>query len=222
MVHDHLNHDIHKNMRQNQCKVCRRTGEKLFLKGDKCSSPKCPLLKKPYPPGKSPKKQVIPVLSEYGKELRESKKIRSIYAIQERQFKNIVKEVIKRMEKENASKLLIKKLEKKLYNVIYRVGLAKSRKAAKQLVSHGHFLLNGKRVDIPSIEVKIGDEIEIREGSKKRDYFKKIMMIKKDQKIPSWLSYDPQKGKIKVVSEPETEEIERQIDVPLILSFYSR
>lgn len=210
-------------MKKNQCKTCRRIGEKLFLKGDKCVSPKCPLLRKPYPPGESPKKKNIPVLSEYGKELRESQKIRSIYCIEERPFKNIIKEAIKRMEKEDASKFLIKKLEKKIYNVIYRAGIAKSRSEAKQLVSHGHFLLNKKRVDIPSIEVRPGDEITLREGSKNKEYFKKLILtLKKETSIPSWISFDQKNFKIKVVSEPETEEIERQVDVPLILSFYSR
>lgn len=210
-------------MKKLQCKTCRRIGEKLFLKGDKCASPKCPFLRKPYPPGKSPKKRTVSVLSEYGKELRESRKIRSIYCIEERPFKNLVKEAIKRMEKEDASKFLIKKLEKKIYNVIYRVGIAKSRSEAKQLVSHGHFLLNGRRVDIPSIEVKIGDEITPREGSKNKEYFKRLMLtLKKETNIPSWLSFDQKNFKIKVVSEPDTEEIARQVDVPLILSFYSR
>lgn len=192
------------------------------MKGDKCSSPKCPILRKPYPPGKNPKKKVPILLSEYGKELRESRKMRVIYCIGEKPFKNIVKEVLKKMEREDASRLLIKTLEKKIYNVIYKAGFAKSRRGAKQLVSHGHFLLNKKKIDIPSIEVKVGDEIEIREGSKNREYFKRLATAYKKENIPSWISVNPKNLSIKVVSEPDTEEIEKQIDVPLILSFYSR
>jgi small subunit ribosomal protein S4 len=210
-------------MKNNSCKICRRVGEKLFLKGEKCSSPKCPLLRKPFPPGKTPRKTTKKRLSEYGEELREAQKLKKTYSISEEQFKKIEKEVLKKLGKEDVSKLLIRRLEKKLFNVIYRAGLATSRRGAKQLVSHGHFILNKRRVDVPSIEVKVKDEIKIKDKSKNSAYFKKILpALKKNEKVPSWLSLDKNKIIIKVVSEPETEDIQKQIDVPLIISFYSK
>ncbi len=209
-------------MKTNTCKICRRIGEKLFLKGDKCSSPKCPLLRKPYPPGASPKKQKSTVLSEYGRELRETQKLKKMYFISEKQFKNLVKECLKKRGKEDVSQLLIKKLEKKLYNVVYRAGYARSRRGAKQLVSHGHFLLNKKKVTIPSIEVKVGDEIRIRESSQKKPYFVKTLpMIEKEKNIPSWISFDKDKTSLKIVSEPDVESLGIKADIPLIISFYS-
>ncbi len=210
-------------MQKNVCKICRRMGEKLFLKGDKCFSQKCPLLRKPYPPGKSPQwRRSQERLSEYGKELREAQKLKKIYDLRDKQFKKIIKEVLKKGKQENVSELLIKRIEKTLSNVVFRAGLAKSRRQAKQLVSHGHFLLNGKRVDIPSIQTKVGDEIKIREGSLKKAYFRNILSLLKEEEIPSWLSFDKKTHTLKVVREPKLEEIGVKIDIPLIISFYSR
>lgn len=210
-------------MKSNPCKICRRVGEKLFLKGDKCSSPKCPLLRKPFPPGQTPKKTRRGIISEYGKELREAQKLKKSYCLSEEQFKKIIKEALQKMGKEDVSKLLIKKLEKKLFNIVYKTGLSSSRRGAKQLVSHGHFLLNGKKVDIPTIEVKINDKIELKKKSKNSAYFKKVLpVVKKNTKIPSWISFDKTKFIIKVVSEPEIGDMEKQINIPLILSFYNR
>lgn len=209
-------------MENKSCKVCRRIGDKLFLKGEKCSSPKCPLLRKPFPPGQTPKKQSRRNLSEFGKEWRESQKLKKTYVLSEEQFRKIIKEVLGRMGKEDVSKLLIKRLEKKIFNVIYAVGFAPSRNGAKKLISHGHFLLNGKKVDIPSIEVKTKDEIKLKEKSKNSNYFKKVLpALKKSNDIPSWLSLDAEKAIIKVISEPEVEDIEKKVDIPSILSFHS-
>lgn len=210
-------------MKNNVCKICRRVGDKLFLKGEKCSSPKCPLLRKPFPPGKTGKKQSIINLSEFGKEWRETQKLKKTYDLSEEQFRKIVKDSFKKIGKEDISKLLIKKLEKKLFNVLYRIGLSSSRRGAKQLISHGHFLLNGKKVDVPLIEVKIKDEIKLKEKSKNSNYFKKVInAIKKNSNIPSWLSFDAEKIIIKIVSEPEIEDVEKKVDIPSILSFYNR
>ena len=208
---------------EKSCKICRRVGDKLFLKGEKCSSPKCPFLRKPFPPGETPKKRKFGTVSEYGKELKEVQKLKKAYLISGEQFRKIIKEALLKMGKEDVSKLLIKKLEKKLFNVIYRAGLSTSRRGAKQLISHGHFLLNGKKVDIPSIEIKVNDEIKIKKKSKNSPYFKKILpSFKKENNPPSWLKINKEKSVIKVVSEPETEDIEKQVDVPSIFSFYGR
>lgn len=209
-------------MKTDVCKICRRAGEKLFLKGEKCSSPKCVILRKPFPPGITPKKQRQKVLSEHGRELRESQKLRKIYAIGEKSFKRLIKETLKKRAKHDVSTLLIRKLEKRLANIIFRAGYSKSRKGAKQLVSHGHFLLNNKKVNIPSIEVKVGDEIKIREESKKKPYFSKALaLLNKESNVPSWISLNKEKTSIKVVSEPNVEELGIKVDIPLIISFYS-
>ncbi len=204
-----------------KCKSCRRANEKLFLKGDKCSSPKCALLRKPSPPGMAPKRRKSG-FSEYGKELREAQKIKKMYVLSDRQFRKIIREVLSKKNKEGASVVLMQKLEKRLSNVVFRAQLAKSRSAAKQLISHGHFLLNGKKVTIPSIEVRVGDEIRLKDSSKKNSYFQSILPFVKKENIPSWLSFDKEKFLIKVVQEPNIEELEAKINVPLILSFYSR
>ena len=204
-----------------KCKICRRIGEKLFLKGDKCFSPKCPLLRKPYPPG-DPQGKTQKKLSEYGRQLRETQKLKKMYGLSDRHFKKIVREVLKKRGKEDVSDLLLRRIEKKIFNVIYRVGLAPSRDAARQLISHGHFCLNGKRVTVPSIEVKVGDEISLREGSKKLTYFKNTLPLVKTENIPSWLSFDKEKCVIKVIDEPKVDDLRAKIDVPLILARYSR
>ncbi len=209
-------------MKINACKKCRRAGEKLFLKGDKCFSPKCALLRKPFPPGVSPKKQKSITLSEHGRELRETQKLKKMYIIGEKQFKKMVKECLKKRAKEDVSSLLMRKLEKKIYNVIFRVGYSKSRRGAKQLVSHGHFLLNNKSVNVPSIELKVGDEITLKETSKNKEYFKKVLpSLEKEQNIPSWISLSKDKTSIKIISEPNVESLGIKVDIPLIISFYS-
>lgn len=209
-------------MKTDACKICRRVGEKLFLKGEKCSSSKCVILRKPFPPGETPKKQRRGTLSEYGKELRETQKLRKMYVISENSFKKLVKEVLKKRAKQDISTLLISRLEKRIANIIFRVGISKSRKGAKQLISHGHFLLNEKKVDIPSIELKVGDEIKIIESSKKKTYFSKALpLLEKESKIPTWLSFNKEKTLIKVVSEPNVDELGINVDIPLIISFYS-
>jgi len=207
-------------MENSKCKICRRAGEKLFLKGDKCVSQKCPFLRKPYPPGLPPKRRRIRI-SEYGSQLREAQKLKKIYGIDERHFKKIIKEILKKRGKEDVSEILLKRVEKSLLNIIYRVGFAKSRDSAKQLISHSHFLLNGKKVNIPTQEVKIGDEIKLKEKSKNIPYFKNIISLIKPENIPSWLSLDKDKGFIKVVREPKSEEIGVKINIPLVLAFYS-
>ena len=208
-------------MKNNTCKVCRRIGEKLFLKGDKCLSSKCPFLKKPSPPGIVSKRRMVRT-SEYGRELKESQKIKKTYGIQDKEFKKIIQKILKKRGKEDISNLLIKNIEKKLSNVIFRIGISKSRRGAKQITSHGHFLLNGKAVNIPSINIKIGDKIELKEKSKKSSYFKNSVALIKKEDIPSWISFKKENFSAKVVKEPTVKEVGIKVDIPLILSFYSR
>ncbi|MCZ2845882.1 MAG: 30S ribosomal protein S4 [Candidatus Bathyarchaeota archaeon] len=209
-------------LNDSKCKICRRVGEKLFLKGDKCMSQKCPLLRKPYSPGLSVKRRRRKRISEYGTQLKEAQKLKKMYGIEDKKFKKIIKEVLKKRKKEDVSQLLLKRIEKRLSNIIYRVGFAKSRDSAKQLISHTHFQLNGKYVNIPSLEVKVGDEIQLKVQSKNLVYFKNVLSLIKAENVPSWLSFDRKKFIIKVVCEPKVEELGIKVDVPLVLAFYSK
>ena len=202
-----------------KCKICRRVGEKLFLKGEKCFSQKCLFLRKPSPPGRPPKRRYSKI-SEYAKELKEVQKVKKTYLMGEKQFRKLIREVLEKKKKENVSELLMKRLEKKLFNVVYSAGLTNSRNTAKQLVSHGHFLLNDKKINIPSIEVKIGDKIKLRKKSKENNYFKEKISSIKEKNINSWLSFDKKKIEISIVSDPFLEE-GMKVDIPLIISFYS-
>ena len=149
-------------MENAKCKICRRAGEKVFLKGDKCFSVKCPVTRRPFPPGPKSKKRKRGV-SEYGKELREKQKMRFWYGLGEKQFKNYVKDILSKRGKEDNELSLIKKLEMRLDNVIFKLGFALSRVQARQMVTHGHFLLNGRKHNIPSSFLKQGDIITLKE-----------------------------------------------------------
>ena len=197
-------------------------GTKLFLKGEKCFTPQCPLIRKPYPPGTRGKRKAKP-LSEYGKELREKQKLKNWYNLRETQFKNYVKEALeKKGQVEDTSVFLIQKLEKRLDNVIFRLGFAKSRAQARQMVSHRHFMVNGRVVNIPSYQVKIGDKISIREGSKKKKIFEGLKMSLKKYQPPSWLKIDPEKLEGEVIKEPTVEEAGVPVELSAVFEFYSK
>jgi len=175
-------------MQNNVCKICRRLGQKLFLKGEKCSSPKCPMIKRAYPPGpqKRGRRRTL-LLSEYGKELAEKQKLKNYYRLRETQFRKYVKEILKsRGRVEDATLSLIKKLEKRLDNVVFRLGFAKSRKEARNLVSHGHFLVDSKAVNIPSFELKKNQVISLKETKKKTTLFKNLFLTLKSYQPPAW------------------------------------
>ncbi len=209
-------------MINNKCKICRRLGVKLFLKGEKCFSPKCPMVRRPYPPGVKGKRRKGP-LSEYGKELQEKQKLKNWYNLRERQFKNYVKEVLNKGEKgKNMEDLLIEKLESRLDNVVFRIGFASSRNQARQLVSHGHFLVNNKKVNIPSYQVKKGDRISLNPKAKEREIFRNISIILKKQKVPSWLKIDVDKLEAEVKGFPTFEEAAPPVEISSIFEFYSR
>jgi small subunit ribosomal protein S4 len=209
-------------VKEAKCRICRRLGMKLFLKGEKCFSPKCPMIKRPYPPGNLKKRKPMPP-SEYKRELIEKQKLRFWYGLSDRQLKNYVKNVLKNRKKgEDVSALLIQNLEKRLDNVVYYLGFAKSREHARQLVSHKFFLVNGKPVNIPSYILKVGDTISLKDHKLKKVIFKDLKEKLKKQVVPNWLYLDPEKCEGKVISEPTVEKSVLPIDVPSVFEFYSR
>ena len=192
-------------------------------------SPKCAMLRKPYSPGSSGKRRRRSAPSEYARELKEKQKLRNWYNLREAQFRKYVNSVLdkisrsrKLQERTQADDLLINRLEKRLDNVVFRLGFACNRLQARQLVSHGHFWLNQKPVNIPSIELKKGDKVEVRANSKGRDYFQKIMVGLKKYKTPDWLKLDVKNLKGEIIGEPSLEETAPPANISSIFEFYSR
>lgn len=203
-----------------KCRKCRRAGEKLFLKGDRCLSPKCAMIRKPYPPGVHGK-SISRNASEYGKQLAMKQKIKRIYGILERQFRRHFEEA--RRKQGVTGDLLIARLEMRLDSVVYRLGLAASRSLARQLVRHGLISVNGKKVNIPSFEVKIGDKIAVRKEKMEKNYIKNQKVVMKNKKdFPSWLRFDGSRMEAEVIGMPTKEEAGGNIDPQLVVEFYSR
>ncbi len=199
------------------CRLCRREGQKLYLKGDKCYTDKCPVTKRNYAPGQhgnSRKK-----LTEYGLQLREKQKVRRVYGIQENQMMKyfIMADRMKGITGEN----LLKLLELRLDNVVYRMGFATSRAEARLLVTHGHFKVNGRKVDIPSYITKAGDIIEVKEKSKNSPKIKEIAENHVGTTV-AWLEVNPDELKGKIVTEPTREDIDIPIEEHLIVELYSK
>jgi len=201
-----------------KCKICRREGKKLFLKGERCYTQKCPMVKKKYPSGIHGRK--FTRITEYGEELREKQKVKMVYGLREKQFKNYYKkaEKLKGMTTANLFRLL----ECRLDNVIFRLGFAYSRNQARKFISHGHFLINNKKVNLPSYQVKKGDVIEVKEKSKKNVFFRDIAKKLKSQKTSPWLSLDIKNLKGKVEDSLNEKDIESDINWSKIIEFYSR
>jgi len=209
-------------MGNTKCKICRRQGQKLFLKGERCLTSKCPIIRKPYPPGKKGKRR-RGALSEYGKELKEKQKLKNWYNLNEKQFSNNVKEILEKSGKvEDAASLLIQKLELRFDNVVFRLGFAVSHAQARQLVSHGHFLINGKRVNVPSYKLKKGDKVTFRSGSLNKTIFKNLPLTLKKYQPPFWLSLKKENFEGEVVDEPNFAEAAPPAEVPAIFEYYSR
>jgi len=209
-------------MQNEKCKICRRLGVKLFLKGERCLSPKCPIVKRPYPPGQKGKRRKGPP-SEFGKELREKQKLKILYNLDEKQLKNYMKKVLERKGKVgDLSAFLIKILESRLDNVVFRLSFAHSRTQAKQLVSHNFFLVNGKPVNLPSYQLKKGDVITIKPQKTKKAIFQNLKNLLKKYKTPSWLELDIEKLEGKIVGEPKLEEVAPPVEIPAIFEYYSR
>lgn len=199
------------------CRLCRRSGDKLMLKGDRCIT-KCTLDKRPKPPG--PQLGRRRRLSDRGQQLREKQKVRYSYGILERQFRRFFTEA-ERQPGITGENLLVL-LERRLDNVVYRLGFADSRAQARQIVRHGHIMLNGHKADIPSYLVKEGDTIGWHERSTKSEYYKQRVQGIGGQTIPGWLSLDRQKLVGQVLSLPNPDDIETKFDVASVVEFYSR
>lgn len=202
-----------------KCRVCRRSGEKLFLKGERCYTAKCGVVRRAYPPGQQGKARRVR-LTDYGLQLREKQKIRRNYGILERQFVNYVEDAV--AQKGNSAEILLSALERRLDNVIYRAGLSSSRKGARLLVNHGHFKIDGKRMDIPSYQVKVGQVVTVKDLSQKKNYFKNIGEQLTKMQVPSWLALDAKKPAIKIVSEPTSKDVVLIADIRPVIEYYSR
>jgi small subunit ribosomal protein S4 len=204
------------------CKKCRRMGVKLFLRGEKCFSPKCPMVKRPYPPGQKGKRRKGPP-TEYALQLQEKQKLKLIYNLSERQFKRYVKEVLEKRGKiRDAEEAFVQLLEKRLDNVIFRLGFAVSRAQARQLISHGFFLVNKKSINIPSYRVKVGDVISVKPQKLSKVIIKNIKNSIKDKKPPSWLEINPETLEGRVLKEPSLVEAQVPVDISKIFEFYSK
>jgi small subunit ribosomal protein S4 len=203
------------------CKLCRREGEKLFLKGDRCFSPKCSIEKRSYPPGQHGRQaQFRRKDSDYRMQLRAKQKARRVYGVFERQFRRYFEQAQHQKGLTGINLLII--LESRLDNVLYRLNLAASRPQARQLISHGHFSVNGRKTNIPSFIVSAGDIIAVRDSSKKNTYFKEIARNLDRGRVPEWLQLDPEALSGRVVSLPTREYIDATLDEQLIVEFYSR
>ena len=206
------------------CRLCRREGMKLYLKGERCLGPKCPIVKrqpnKNYPPGQHGQKRTRRP-SEYALQLREKQRLKRLYGILERQFRRHFEEAERRpgLTGEN----LLQILERRLDNVVYRLGFADSRRQARQLVTHGHFLVNGRKTDIPSYLVRPGDIIAVRPQSREREYFKVVQETAQSKPVPAWLTRDLETMSGRVVSLPAADQIDiPAINTQLVVEYYSR
>lgn len=201
------------------CKLCRREGEKLFLKGARCMSAKCSFEKRSYAPGQHGVNQRIK-LSEYGIQLREKQKVKRIYGVLESQFKNYYVKATR--QKGVSGENLLKLLERRLDNVVYRLGFAPSRNAARQLILHRHFTVNGHTVNIPSFLVKPGDEIGVKEKSRKMSVFHESMKRIKDENLLPWLRLDKAHMKGEFLDVPARQDIPVSVQENLIIELYSK
>lgn len=200
------------------CRICRREGDKLFLKGDRCYTDKCAIARRSYAPGQHG--QGRKKMSEYGTQLREKQKAKRYYGLLENQFYHYFELATKMTGKTGEN--LLKVLESRLDNVVYRAGFAMSRPEARQLVSHGHFTVNGKAVNIPSYLVKAGDVVAIVEKSMSSDKIKGVLEANASRPALNWLSVDKNKAQATVVNLPERSEIDLQVEEQLIVELYSK
>ena len=200
-----------------KCRLCRRAGTKLFLKGDRCNTAKCAIVKRNYPPGAAGAKGK-PRLTTYGSQLREKQKAKQTYGLSEKQFSTYFNKASKRTG--NTAELMLQMLETRLDNVIFRLGYTKSRAQARQYVGHGYFKINNRKVDIPSYHVKVGQVITL---APRTDKYKNLENLQIDSaKVPGWLFMDNDKKEGKIVAVPKLEEMTHNFDSKLIIEFYSR
>lgn len=217
-----------------KCKICRRLGEKLFLKGERCFTPKCAIVKRAYGPGPKSKRR-ISALSEYGVQLREKQRVKEIYGLRERQFKNYVVKAMAKKSPKNKSEVkdaaiqeksfpdfLVESLEQRLDNVVFRMGIANSRKAARQMVVHGHFMVNNHGVSKPSYQLRIGDIVSIKTTSLAKKVFQDLKLRFVKHEFPSWVGQDKEKIEGKINALPVKEEANIPVDLKAVGEFYSR
>ncbi|MFA5413367.1 MAG: 30S ribosomal protein S4 [Patescibacteria group bacterium] len=204
---------------KSRCAQCRREGEKLFLKGDRCNLTKCAMVRRGYPPGvHGPKGKIR--LTGYGTQLREKQKSKRIYGILERQFRNYFEKAIKKTG--DTSEFLLQLLEMRFDNVVYRLGIGKSRQQARQLVGHGLLFVNGKKVTIPSYQVKVGDIVSIKLNAAAKKVFENLPQTLAKLEPPAWLALDAAKMEGKVIRKPTKNDVKTQFDLKMIIEFYSR
>jgi len=201
------------------CRLCRREGMKLFLKGTKCFSDKCPIEKRNFAPGQHGKDRKAKVVG-YGLQLREKQKTKRIYFTQETQFRNYFEKAAR--TKGVTGEMLLQQLERRLDNVVFRLGFGISRRQARQLVRHGHVSVNGRKVNIPSYQVSVGEEIAVRDNSKKLVILESAKDFASHQPAPTWLEIDRDNYKGKVLSLPKREEIQLPVNEQLIVELYSK
>jgi small subunit ribosomal protein S4 len=200
------------------CRLCRREGTKLFLKGTRCYSKKCAFERRPTPPGQHGVRRRK--MGDYGIQLREKQKVRRVYRVLEKQFKNYFEAAESRpgVTGEN----LLRLLEFRFDNVVYRMGFAPSRDAARQMVGHGHFAVNGRPTNIASYQVKPGDRIEVRESHRDREPFKIAKQTLASHQAPDWLTVDPVQLSGSVVSAPRRDQMPMELNEQLVVEYYSR
>ncbi len=198
------------------CRLCRREGQKLFLKGDRCYSGKCAIDRRGYAPGQHGQGRTK--ISDYGLQLREKQKAKRFYGLQETQFRNLFDKAARKSGITGENLLIL--LETRLDNVVFRLGFASSRKEARQLVNHGHFQVNGRKVNIPSYTVKPGDVIKVKEKSTNSPKFKEVKEM--SITVPSWVSVDVEKLEGKILSVPTRAEIDTPVAEHLIVELYSK
>lgn len=206
-------------MHTSPCKLCRREGAKLLLKGARCLSSKCAFSRRPYPPGAHGTARGSRP-TDYGKQLREKQKAKRLYGLSETQFANYFEAAVKM--KGDSGVNLVRLLEMRLDNLMYRAGFAKSRAAARQMVSHSQGEVNGHKVNIPSYRVKSGDIVKIQERKKDKGLWKNLVEDLKNYEAPSWINSDPVSLTIKVTGQPSAEELKQIFDPKLIVEYYSR
>ena len=203
------------------CRLCRRFGDKLMLKGEKCPTLKCPLEKRNTPPGGGrPPARRRGGVSDRGLQLREKQKLRFSYGVLERQFRRLFDKAKK--SPGATGEILLILLEKRLDNVVYRLSFADSRAQARQIVRHGHMMVNGRKTDIPSFLVKSGDVVKWREASKKTEYYKRLAEEIEEKFIPNWLSLDKESMTGRVLNLPGKDDIEAKFNAKAVVEYYSR
>lgn len=203
-----------------KCKQCRRLGEKLLLKGERCISAKCAMVKRNYPPGIHGQKSKTSKTTSYAKQLREKQKAKKIYGILEKQFHLYYLKAKK--QKGNVVENLMRLLNMRFDNIIYKAGLAASRQMARILITHGHFQINNVNVNIPSFQVKPGQLITIKPSVQKRKYWQELWPLLNKKERPNWMAYDEKEQILKVINYPTAKELENIFDPTLIIEFYSK